>query len=181
LTFSFVSLAVLVLNNFTDGLLTPLLFSVHRAPLSDLLFYPRMVTHVLGHVDLNHFIGNFVIILLVGPMLEEKYGAKWLAVMMAVTAFITGVTFLIFGDPATMMLGASGVVYMLMLLGSFANLHRGRIPLTLLLALAVFVGREIIAGYSDTGSNVSHTSHIVGGVCGALFGFFMNREKIIKD
>jgi hypothetical protein len=44
----------------------------------------------LGAVGL-YFIGNFSIILLVGPMLEESYGSRYLVIMMVITAFATGV------------------------------------------------------------------------------------------
>ena len=63
----------LLLGFFTQDKSTILLFSVYRAPLTNPLTYLRMFTHVLGHADLAHYMGNFTIILLVGPMLDEKY------------------------------------------------------------------------------------------------------------
>jgi len=58
---------------------------------------------------------NFLLILLLGPMLEEKYGSKRIAFMIAVTAVVTGViNILLF--PRTALLGASGVVFILLIL-----------------------------------------------------------------
>ena len=52
--------------------------------------YVRLITHVLGHANWTHLLANFALILLIGPILEEKYGSGPLAVMMAITALATG-------------------------------------------------------------------------------------------
>ena len=76
LTFALVSLAALILGKVTDGWTTTYLFSVWHSSLSDILTYPRFILHVLGHTDYSHYIGNMMMILVVGPGLEEKYGSK---------------------------------------------------------------------------------------------------------
>ena len=174
LSYALVSLLVLGLNNLTAGLSNTLVFSVHRSALSDPLLYVRMIGHVFGHANLSHYFDNMVLILLVGPMLEEKYGSKSLAVMMLFTAFVTGLLFMAVSEHA--LLGGSGLVFMLILLSSFTNLQKGRIPLTLILALIIFIGREVITG-ATTQTNVSHMTHIIGGVCGAVFGYAFNFNK----
>ena len=177
LTFALVSLLALVLAHVTDGASNRLLFSVYAAPLSDALMYLRLFTHVLGHADISHYVSNFMIILLVGPMLEEKYGGKWLLIMMSVTAFITGLLFVLVSPHGLM--GASGIVFMMILLGSFTNLQKGRVPLTLILVLVVFIGQEVITGV-HAADNVSYLTHVIGGLCGATFGFFMNKDKLMS-
>ena len=174
LTFALISLMVLGLSRLTEGRSTFLLFSVYRAPFSDPLMYLRLFTHALGHANAAHFFNNFMIILLIGPMLEEKYGGKWIAIMMVVTAFVTGVLHVMISPHAK--LGASGIVFMMILLGSFTNLQKGRVPLTLILALVIFIGREVVAG-ATLDNNISYMAHIVGGLCGAMFGFLINRDK----
>jgi len=178
LTFAFVSLAALGLDYLTDGNSNRLFFMVYRAPLSDPLMYLRLFTHAIGHSGMPHFIGNFILILLVGPMLEERYGSKFLVIAMVVTAFVTGLLHILF-VPGAAKLGASGIVFMLMLLASFVNIKKGRIPLTLILAIIVFIGREIISSATaDINNNIAYMSHIVGGICGAVFGLFANKEKL---
>jgi membrane associated rhomboid family serine protease len=110
-------------------------------------------------------------------MLEERYGYRWLVLMMVVTAFVTGILHIITAA-YTAQLGASGIVFMLILLSSFTNLQRGRIPLTLILAAAIFIGREVMAATSDYETNIAYLAHIAGGVCGALFGFIANRMSL---
>jgi membrane associated rhomboid family serine protease len=173
LSFVFLALAALVLAEFTNGYTNIMLFSVYRASPSDPLTYIRLLGHVLGHAGINHYMNNIIIILLLGPMLEEKYGAKTMIWMMVTTAFITGLLFLATSVHGGL-LGASGIVYMMILLSSFANWKKGGIPLTLIVASVFFIGKEFIAG-ATTVSNVSHMTHIIGGVCGAVFGFTNKR------
>ena len=173
LTFALFSMIVLWLGNMTDGRSNELLFMVYRTSFTDPLAYIRVFTHAVGHANLDHFLNNFLMILLVGPMLEEKYGSKALMLMITITAFVTGVVHLMTSQAA--MLGASGIVFMLILLSSFTNIQKGRIPLTLILALAMFIGREIMASVT-TDTNIAHLAHIIGGVCGASFGFLLNKS-----
>ena len=116
-----------------------------------------------------------LLLLLVGPGLEEKYGSRNLLATIAVTAFATGlVQFLLF--PHSALLGASGVVFMMIVLSSFTEMKKGGIPLTMLLVAALYLGSEIADGLTRT-DNVSHLTHIVGGVCGIFFGFRLARAK----
>lgn len=174
LTFTLLAFIALILGYMTDERSTEKLFMVYRSPLSDPLFYIRLFTHVLGHGNLEHFVDNFTIILLVGPMLEEKYGSKNLCMMIGVTAFITGLINVIFFSHA--LLGASGIAFMLILLSSFANTTEGTIPLTLILVAAIYLGNEIISGITVS-DNISQLSHIIGGICGCTIGYFFKPIK----
>ena len=91
LSFFFLSLASLVLGYLTGGWTTDHLFSVYRASLFSPLFYLRLFSHVLGHAGLSHFMGNMVLLLVVGPPMEEKYGSQTLFMAISCTALISGV------------------------------------------------------------------------------------------
>ena len=174
LSFALISLLVLVLDSVTGGASTARLFCVYRAPLTDPLTYVRFFTHVLGHSGYSHYMSNMLLLLLVGPGLEEKYGSRNLLATIAVTAFATGlVQFLL---PHSALLGASGVVFMMIVLSSFTEMKKGGIPLTMLLVVALYLGSEIADGLTKT-DNVSHLTHIVGGVSGIVFGFRLARAK----
>ncbi|MDE6591555.1 MAG: rhomboid family intramembrane serine protease [Oscillospiraceae bacterium] len=172
LSFTLLSLAALITERLTGGRATGLLFSVYRAPLSDPLTYLRLFTHVLGHADISHYMGNFTVILLVGPMLEEKYGGKRLLAMIMVTAAVTGLLNMIF-FPGTALLGASGIAFMMILLSSYANSRSGEIPLTLIFVAALYLGTEILNGIFAS-DNISQTAHIIGGLCGGIFGWIIS-------
>ena len=110
LTFALLSLLALLLGNWTDGAATYQYFSVYRSSLSDPLTYVRFFGHVLGHADYEHYMGNMLLMLLVGPGLEEKYGSGTMVWTIAVTALVTGLVHFVF-FPGSVLLGASGVVH----------------------------------------------------------------------
>jgi membrane associated rhomboid family serine protease len=126
-----------------------------------------LFTHIIGHANWTHLIGNFTLILLIGPMLEENYGSKDLLLMMITTALVTGVLNVLFFKTA--LLGASGVVFMMILLSSFTNFSRGEIPLTFILVLILYMGVQLVNSLST--DNISQFAHIIGGLCGSFFGF----------
>lgn len=174
LTFAFVSLGVLALGWLTGGWTTSRLFCVYRAPLTDPLTYLRMVGHVLGHSGYAHYMGNMMLLLVVGPPLEEKYGSRKLLSCILVTAVVSGlVQFLFFPDAA--LLGASGIVFMMIVLSSLAGMKEGAIPLTLILVIILYLGGEIVDAITVQDS-VSHLTHIVGGLCGAALGFGLRKQ-----
>jgi len=177
LTFAAISLFALLLANITDHASTFAVFSVYRSSFADPLAYVRLFGHIFGHVNFEHFFNNFLILLLVGPILEEKYGPKNMIYLIGFTAIITGLVQIIFFD--TVLLGASGIVFMFMILAGFANVRSRRIPLTLVVVFVVFLGREVISGITVEDS-ISRVTHIVGGICGAVFGFIINRKKLQK-
>ena len=174
LTFALVSLAVLILNYITGGWTNAHLFSVYRAPLSDLLMYPRLFVHVLGHIDYQHYIGNMLLLLVIGPPLEEKYGARSMLFAFLVTAFVCGVVQWIF-FPGNALLGASGLVFMMIVLSSLSGMRRDSIPVTLIFVLVFYLGKEIIDGLF-TADNISQLTHIIGGACGAVLGLVVFRK-----
>ena len=174
LTFFLLSLGALALGEFTGERTTWLLFTVYRSPLTDPLTYLRMFTHVLGHADYTHFMSNMMLFLVVGPPLEEKYGSRRLLLCILVTALISGlVQFLCF--PKTALLGASGIVFMLILLSSLSGMRAGAIPLTLILVAVLYLGGEVVDAITLR-DNVSQLTHVVGGLCGACLGFAMSRR-----
>ena len=136
------------------------------------LNYFQLVSHIAGHQDLGHLMGNFTLILLIGPILEEKYGSKQLLFMILITGFITGVLNVLFLD--TRLLGASGIVFMLIILSSVSNAKAGEIPLTFILVAILYIGGEVYNSMQD--DSVSQFAHILGGVCGGVFGFALSKK-----
>ena len=174
LSFALVSLGALLLGIFTGGASTRLLFSVYRSPLNDLLTYPRFVLHVLGHSSFSHYIGNMMLILVVGPPLEEKYGGRNLFWAIFVTALVSGLVQWLF-FPHTALLGASGIVFMMIVMSSLSGMKDGYIPITLILVLILYVGGEIVDGVVLS-VNVSQLTHVIGGICGAFLGLSMRKS-----
>ena len=75
LTMFFISLFTLGLNYITKGKSNQYLFSTKRTSLLNPMTYIRFFTHILGHSNWKHFSNNYLKILLLGPLIEEKYGS----------------------------------------------------------------------------------------------------------
>ena len=174
-TFSILCLLVLLLDAITKQSSTVLLFSVYSCPLSTPWAYIRFFTHVLGHVDISHLIGNITLILVLGPGLEERYGSAQLLFAMLLTAFLSGLAeFLLF--PNTMLLGASGIVFLMVVMSSVTEVRNHDIPITLILVFLLYIGGEVVDALT-VHDNISQLSHIIGGVSGAVLGLKMRRGK----
>ena len=176
LGFTAVCFVSLVLGFITNDASTILLFSVYRSSLLDPLTYIRFFGHVCGHSGWEHFIGNIMLILVIGPLLEEKYGTSNIIFTILATAFITGLINFIF-FPGTALLGASGVVFAFILLSSFVGLKEEGIPLTFILVALIYIGEQIYQGLFLQ-DNVSQLTHIVGGFVGSGVGVALNRNKL---
>ncbi len=169
LSFALICLAALLLGFLTKGKTTDLLFSVYRSSLGSPFTYVRFAGHVFGHAGWDHFLGNVMLILVVGPLLEEKYGSSNMLFVILATALVTGiVNFLFF--PGVQLLGASGVVFALILLSSFTSIREGEIPLTFILVALIYLGEQVYQGIFVQ-DNVSNLTHILGGLVGAGLGY----------
>ena len=109
-----------------SGTIGQTLFMTYRSPIYYPMTWIRAFTHIFGHADFAHYVGNMSYILLLGPMLEEKYSSQTLAGVVAVTAFATSFVNYIF-FPNSALCGASGVVFAFILLSSFTSFKEGEI------------------------------------------------------
>lgn len=164
-----------LLGTITGGKSTELLFMTYHSSPTNPMTYLRFLTHVLGHADWTHFIGNASYLLLLGPMLEEKYGSKTLLEIMGITALVTAlVNYAIFWNVG--LCGASGVVFAFIILASFTGFKEGEIPLTFILVAIIFIGQQIFEGIFLR-DNISNMAHILGGLVGAVIGYLLNKKK----
>ena len=176
LTFALLALGAYFLNQALGGKPNIYYFSTYRHSLLDPLTYVRSIGHVLGHASWDHYIGNMLLFLLLGPILEEKYGSKPLLIMILITAFFTSLINFIF-FPHSALLGASGIVFMFILLSSVVAVDKGEIPISFIVIVVLYLGREIVSMMDS--NNISEMAHIIGGAFGSFFGFFSlgNKKK----
>ena len=174
LAFVFISFGAMAANYLTMGASNKLLFMTYHSSLASPLTYVRFFTHVLGHAGWSHYIGNMMYILLLGPMLEEKYGSAKILEVILTTALVTAlVNYFLF--PGIALCGASGVVFAFILLTSFTGFNEGEIPLTVILVAVIFIGQQVYEGIFLQ-DNVSNLSHIIGGIVGAVIGYQLNKR-----
>ncbi len=179
LTYAFFCTLVVGLDSFFLNTLTRAFFTVPAYDAFDLtvpLNYLRLFTHIAGHADWNHLISNLAYLLLLGPMLEETYGSFTMFLMIIVTGFVTGVLNVCFFPQP--LLGASGVVFMMILLASFTNHGKDDVPLTFILIVFLYLGRELLNVIRE--DDISQFAHLAGGLCGSLFGFFRPGKRQLR-
>lgn len=177
LIFSAICVLALVLGKITNNNTNAMLFSVYRqgASMANPLTYLRFFGHVFGHANLEHLVGNLMMILVLGPMLEERYGGKLIALIIGITALITGLASFILSPPNIALMGASGIVFAFILLSSFTGFKDREIPLTFILVAVLYLGEQIYQGiFVD--DNVSQFTHILGGITGAVIGYRLNKK-----
>lgn len=169
LSYFFLSLFIMIIDKIFKGKVVEKFFSIAKKDswLNPITYF-KLFSHSLGHADWNHLYNNFVKILLIGPMIEEKYGSINLLIMMLVTSFVIGLIYKIFNLGRVR--GASGVLYMLIILSSFVNMDGGKIPITLALIIIFFVTDDIIKFIKREDDNISHLGHLTGAICGLVFG-----------
>jgi rhomboid protease GluP len=163
-----------LLGVISNGTITQTLFMTYHSSLTNPMTYLRFITHIFGHSGWSHFIGNASYLLLLGPMLEEKYGSKVLLEIMGITAVVTGlVNYIFFWNVG--LCGASGVVFAFIILASFTGFKEGEIPLTFILVAIIFIGQQVYEGIAVQ-DNISNMAHIVGGIVGAIVGYLLNKK-----
>ena len=113
-------------------------------------------------------------ILLLGPLLEEKYGSLRLMGIMLASALAGSIANLVLLH--TGVVGASGVVFTFILLSSITGLRDGEVPLTFILVAVLYLGQQLYGAFFVR-ENISYLGHIAGGVVGTIVGFLMPAEK----
>lgn len=161
----FACILCFVLKLLTGGLIDKILYTK----------YISMFSYVFIHADFTHLASNMLLFLLLGPALEEKYGSKKLLLMITISAFVTSL-FNAIVFPHIVIMGISGIVFMFIVLNSFISKEKGNIPLTFIIIFIMYVGQEIYSGLFIQ-DNVSHISHILGGISGGIFGILELRNK----
>ena len=169
LTYFFICFLILMIDKLCRGNFSKTFFTTYKNDsLLNPLTYFKLISHSLGHADWDHLYSNFIKILLIGPLIEEKYGSINLLIAMILTSLIIGIINKFLGKGG--ILGASGVAYMLILLSSFVNMENGKIPITLTLIILFFVVDEVIKLFRRKKDGVSHLGHITGAICGIILG-----------
>ncbi|MBK7633918.1 MAG: rhomboid family intramembrane serine protease [Saprospiraceae bacterium] len=167
LTFALLCTGIYIADKFMLGKLMPLFTVYPSVDWTNPFSIISLVSHVAGHASLEHLLGNLTFILLLGPIIEEKYGSARLFYMILITGLITGLINIFFFN--TGLMGASGVVFMMILLVSFTNVNAGEIPVTFILVALLFVGKELLQSVEV--NQIAESAHIIGGLCGSFFGF----------
>ncbi len=169
LSFALLALFVYIISFSTGGQI-PILVLNGQFNFSQWQSYVGLFLYPLCHSDVTHFVSNFSIILLVGPLLERHLGWKKLLTMSIVTTLIIGLIHILISNQG--LIGASGLVFLYIILSSLTNSSDKEIPLTFLLVLSLFLGQEIMNAFKH--DNISQMAHIVGGLMAIVYRYVFN-------
>lgn len=166
LTFSLLATFVLIISLSIGGNLAILTLN-GNFNFREWQSYVGLLLYPLSHGSVTHLVSNFGIILLIGPILEKQYGWQKLLSMSIIASVVIGIAHIILSDLG--LIGASGLVFLYIVLASLTNANNKEIPLTFLLVVGLFLGQEIINSFSA--DQVSQLAHIGGGVMAIIFRY----------
>ncbi len=131
--------------------------------------YIRLFSYSLGHANWQHFLANFSLALLLGPILEKRFGSWWLLLLMSITILTTALLHAAFFSER--LTGISGVVFMFITLVPLQQMEKGKLPLTFVLILLIYLGQEFFRVFRH--DEISQFAHLMGGGMGILLGRVM--------
>ena len=173
LSFVIISALLFLLSNYIikNGALAGILASptsqagslpfIVKAPLS----YLRLFLYVFGSDEVTNYITDILIILMLGPAMEERYGSVIIGIMLFVSALFSGVLNASFC--AESLIGPVPLVCMMTFLTAFMSFSNKTVPIT-------FIATIIAFGYLAINSGMGALRFIIciaGGLCGSLFAF----------
>jgi membrane associated rhomboid family serine protease len=120
------------------------------------------------HASTAHLLGNMMLFLLLSPHLERKQGGVGYLFTLGLTAVIIGMGHLAFGASNTHLIGASGWVFMMIILTTFTTGEPGTVSIPTIIVGGLYAWQEIRAAL--TPNQVSQFAHLLGGACGLIFG-----------
>lgn len=131
--------------------------------------YAAVFLHMFGHDSFAHLLKNFMVLLLLGPILEEKYNTKSMAGMLIITGLVAGIFNILLSPEAVV--GSSSIVFMMIMLVSFARSSPGDIPVSVILIFMLYMLDQLTGNVGAGFFGDNKVAHIVGGICGLIFGF----------
>ena len=142
------------------------------------LSYLRLLLYIFGAGNAGGEIGlftNLILIMLLGPAMEERYGSVIIGIMIFVSALFSGVLNACFCE--TSLMGAVPVVCMMIFLNAFMSFSKKKFPLSFAAVMVLFVVLQVFSGAGAIRIIIC----IAGGLCGSLFAFLtspkMKAEK----
>lgn len=143
------------------------------------LTYLRLMTHIFGHENMSHLRGNMTHILMVGPSAEEIFGSRNMVGIILAVAISSGFGHVFFGPANTSQIGASGVVFALILLNSLVSAELGEIPIAFVMTATLWISDELwkLVFAND---QIAHSAHLIGAMVGTAAGYYLQAGKTVE-
>ncbi|MBO4404034.1 MAG: rhomboid family intramembrane serine protease [Treponema sp.] len=142
------------------------------------LDYARLILHVFGSASWLPFFLNTGLILVFGPVLEERYGSVILTVMMTTSCVVSGVLTACMGPCAVT--GQEALVYMMIFLSLITAFTKKIFPLSSIFIFLLFTGYEFFVHFESSHEIINAVPvciDLIAGVVGSLFGYLVSPKK----
>lgn len=139
------------------------------AVLSGYLWQP--ITYMFAHADITHLLVNMIGLFFFGTQVERSMGSKEFLLFYFITGILAGVVsfgiFVAMGAWYTMLLGASGAIFAVLLAFAIVNPDAmiylyGLIPIRAPVMVLGYAGIEIASQLFSFQNSVAHFTHLAG-------------------
>ena len=187
--FSLISILVFALDFFiAKGKLLSFLFTcpgnkncIISFSVSNPLDYIRLFTRVFASESFSALLVNILFILILSPLMEERFGSVIVTLMMTFSALISGVINLVFSSlPAE---GAGPLVFLLIALSALSSLTKKDIPLSWILVFVLYIVLRIsrnmglVKDYGFIQANMRTIADLAGGITGSIFALLVSPKS----
>lgn len=144
--------------------------------------YYRLVTHIFLHGDLMHLLGNMLVLVYCGSILERILGGFWYISNYLCCGIVAGLASALWNARGiggeviySYSIGASGAIFaMAGLLLFIVIANHGRVAEISTRQMIGFIVLSVYSGVSETG--IDNIAHIAGAIFGFISGFFIYRR-----
>lgn len=145
---------------------------------------PRSISHLSGilfapflHANLTHLMSNFVAFIVLGGLIGLQ-GTNRFLWLFAVQVVVTGSLVWLFARGGAAHIGMSGVIYSFWgFLLLYGLVRRQFMHLFISVGIFVIYG-GLIYGVFPTQSHISFESHLLGGISGAVLGYYLAKYDL---
>ena len=151
-------------------------------------YYWQFLTYMFTHATVSHFIFNMLSLYIFGTAVERRIGSREFILYYLLTGVLSGVaSYAMFymANTNTVLLGASGAIYALLMLFSVLYPRSviyvfGLIPVQAPLLIILYFIIELISGLTSH-DGVAHMTHLSGLVFGLLYIVIRMRMNPLKE
>ncbi len=151
-------------------------------------YYWQFLTYMFTHATVSHFIFNMLSLYIFGTAVERRIGSREFILYYLLTGVLSGVaSYAMFymANTNTVLLGASGAIYALLMLFSVLYPRSviyvfGLIPVQAPLLIILYFIIELISGLTAH-DGVAHMTHLSGLVFGLLYIVVRMRMNPLKE
>ena len=141
--------------------------------------YITLLSHALGNSSISTLLLNMILALILGPVLEERYGSPVMILMSVITTLIAGVLTACLGN--TPLSGFQSIVIMMIFLSSLQPFQKKDLQISWIAVIIFYLVMDFIdlsdSNFTTVQKLISPAIELCAGLAGSLFGFLSAPKK----